>query len=61
LKHDFESIGFNHFWGLSPCIDFLDKEFGFYKLFSEKDTVNVLLLGTSDIRHVLKTVADHCD
>lgn len=48
-----EQIGFIHFWGLSPAIDFLDDT-------PERDTVNVLLACTSDMRHVLKTIADNC-
>ncbi|KAL4428975.1 hypothetical protein ABPG74_011171 [Tetrahymena malaccensis] len=48
-----EQIGFIHFWGLSPAIDFLDD-------IPQKDAINVLLLCTSDLRHVLKTIADNC-
>lgn len=54
IPKDFENIGMIHFWGLSPCIDFLDKSF-------DKKEINILLTCTSDIRHVLKTCADHCD
>lgn len=49
-----ESIGFTHFWGLSPALNVIDKEY-------EKDTLNVLLSGTSDLRHILKTLADNLE
>ena len=60
ISKDMENIGFTHFWGISPCIDFLDKTFGTF-LTLDKKTINILLVSTSDIRHVLKTVADHAD
>ena len=60
MAQEFESIGFTHFWGLSPAIEFLDKKFGNI-LIKEKKSINVLLTGVSDIRHILKTCADHCD
>jgi hypothetical protein len=28
IKKEIEDIGFVHFWGLSPAIDFLDKDYG---------------------------------
>lgn len=49
----FESIGFVHFWGISPPINVIDYQY-------EDKTLNILLAGTSDIRHILKTVADNC-
>lgn len=49
----FESIGFIHFWGISPPINVLDQK-------SEDERINILLAGTSDLRHILKTVADNC-
>lgn len=49
-----ESIGFTHFWGLSPALNIIDKEY-------EKDTLNVLLSGTCDPRHILKTLADNLE
>lgn len=49
-----ESIGFTHFYGFSPALDILtDYE-------PKSDTINVLLSGTSDIRHILKTLTDNC-
>lgn len=51
-----EQIGFIQFWGLSPAIDFLeDRSAG-----SRSGALNVLLEGTSDMRHFLKTIADNC-
>jgi hypothetical protein len=49
----FESVGFIHYWGLSPSINFLDYD-------HKDDTINVFLSGVSDIRHILHTVATHC-
>ncbi|EGR31068.1 hypothetical protein IMG5_117930 [Ichthyophthirius multifiliis] len=48
-----EQIGFIHFWGLSPAINFIDKTQ------KGKQSLNVLLVCTSDIRHILKTIADN--
>lgn len=50
-----EQIGFAHFWGLSPAIDFLESVET-----AKEGRVNVLLEGTSDLRHILKSVADNC-
>lgn len=36
IAKEFENIGVIHYWGLSPCIDFLDQEF-------DKKEINVLL------------------
>jgi hypothetical protein len=48
-----EQIGFIHFWGLSPAINFIDESQ------KSKEKLNVLLAGTSDIRHILKTISDN--
>jgi len=51
LMEIFESIGFIHFWGLTPAVNLIDKE-------DSKETLNVLLSGSSDLRHILKTITD---
>ena len=52
-----EILGFIHFWGLSPAINAL-------KFTNDstitKEEINILLSGSSDIRHLLKTCADNC-
>lgn len=47
-----ESLGFIHYWGFSPSINFLQS------LSPDLETINILLSGTSDIRHLIKTFAD---
>ena len=50
-----ESIGFIHYWGFTPAINFLDS------LPSDLEVVNIFLSGTNDIRHIMKTIADNCE
>lgn len=50
-----ESIGFIHYWGFSPAINFLDS------LSPDLESINIFLSGTNDIRHILKTLADNCN
>ena len=51
----YEAIGFTHFWGITPAIDFLNE----FEIGQDQKEINVLLSGTSDIRHILKTIADN--
>ena len=48
-----EQIGFIHYWGLSPSLNLLDDN-------ADDDNIKILLTGVSDIRHILKTIADNC-
>lgn len=50
-----ESIGFIHYWGFSPSINFLEC------LPPDIETINIFLSGTNDIRHLMKTLADNCE
>ncbi len=51
-----EGIGFSHFWGFSPAIDF----FRDTKIDLKSDQpLNILISETSDIRHVLKSLTDN--
>ncbi len=45
------AIGAIHYWGYTPAIDFLRD------LSTSGPELNVLLSGTSDIRHVLRSLA----
>lgn len=50
-----ESIGFIHYWGFSPAINFLEY------INPEAESINIFLTGTNDIRHMMKTLADNCE
>jgi len=47
-----EAAGAIHFWGYTSAINF----FSHYKEFP-KTEINILLSGTSDIRHVLRSLS----
>ena len=47
-------IGHIQFWGISPAINVLQN----FPLKQSEEPIRVLLSGTSDIRHILKTLAD---
>lgn len=46
-----EAMGFTHFWGYSPQINLITKDSGEF---------NILLSGTSDLRHILETCRFNC-
>jgi len=46
-----EAIGFIHFWGFTPARNFLDQT-------EDKSSVNLLISGTGDVRHLLKSLSD---
>lgn len=48
-----ENVGFTHFWGFSPALNLIENKD------KKKETLNILLSGTSDLRHILKTIADN--
>jgi len=50
-----EAIGFVQYYGNTPAIDFLEDS-----SLKTKDQVNVLLCGTSDIRHILLSLHNIC-
>jgi hypothetical protein len=54
-----ESLGFIDFWGHTPAVDFLEDDDGKGRSL-KLETTNVLLNQTSDIRHILKSLPDHC-
>jgi hypothetical protein len=54
-----ESLGFIDFWGHTPAVDFLEDDDGKGRSL-KLETTNVLLNQTSDIRHILKSLSDHC-
>jgi hypothetical protein len=50
-----EAVGFVHFWGYTPGVDIFraaDKA-----VLAAQPEINILLTGTSDIRHIMKTLA----
>merc|ERR1711976_171536 len=51
-----EALGFTYFYGWSPAIDFLIDP-----SLKSKKNVSVLLNNTTDIRHVIKTLADNAN
>lgn len=48
----FESIGFINFYGFSPSFDLLE---------GRESSKKVLLVGSSEMGHILKTQSDHPD
>jgi dynein assembly factor 3, axonemal len=52
-----EALGFISFWGFSPSIDFLVNTD--LDLAKDDRDINVLISECSDIRHILKTLADN--
>ncbi len=49
-----ESIGFIHYWGLSPSVNLIDHDYN-------EEIINVLITGSSDCRHILKTLSDNAN
>ena len=50
------AMGAVHYWGYTPGVNFLKSSGGI----KEGEEVNALLSGTSDIRHILRTIAGIC-
>ena len=50
------SIGFVNFWGVTPCVNLVETEEELLKNVSIKDSLNILVSNSNDLRHFIFTI-----